>query len=189
MLWRNLRDGTFHNVSQDVGLNAQELKSSSSVALGDVNKDGFVDFYFGFGEWAGYFALSDGKGHFQLKRGPGELIVEPLSESAKNNDASQLVDYDNDGLLDLVTLVTTSKGGDVHMELRIWRNTGESWVDVSDKATRGLRAEVGHIGGPLSGKRRLAAYDIDGDGYTDIIFGVPGGGLRVAHNNGGNRNQ
>jgi hypothetical protein len=35
----------------------------------------------------------------------------------------------------------------------------------------------------------LAAGDIDGDGDTDIIFGIPGGGLRVARNDGGNRNR
>jgi hypothetical protein len=34
----------------------------------------------------------------------------------------------------------------------------------------------------------LAAGDTDGDGDTDLIFGIPGGGLRVARNDGGNRN-
>ncbi len=186
-LWRNMRDGTFNDVAVAAGLGAEELKVSSSVAVGDVNKDGFIDFYFGRGA-TGDFALSDGRDHFQLKRGPGELPVAPLSPAAKYNNAAQFLDYDNDGLLDLVTVVTT--GGDgVHIELRIWRNTGDDWVDVSDKATRGLKAEIGPISGPLAGARLLAAGDIDGDGDTDIIFGVPGGGLRVARNDGGNRNR
>jgi hypothetical protein len=78
--------------------------------------------------------------------------------------------------------------GDVHMELRIWRNTGDGWTEVSDNAARGLKAEVTHIRGPLPGGRVLASGDIDGDGDTDIIFGVPGGGLKVARNDGENRN-
>ncbi|MCA1815906.1 MAG: FG-GAP-like repeat-containing protein, partial [Acidobacteria bacterium] len=188
-LWRNMRDGSFLDVAKDVGLGADELKAASSVAVGDVNKDGFTDFYFGNGQWAGYFALSDGSSHFKLKRGPGETSVEPGSPAAKSNDASLLLDYDNDGLLDLVTAVTTGGAGDVHMELRVWRNTGDGWADVSEKAARGLRAEVGAIGTPLARARLLAAGDLDGDGDTDIVFGVPGGGLRVARNEGGNRNR
>ncbi len=35
----------------------------------------------------------------------------------------------------------------------------------------------------------MTAGDIDGDGDIDIIFGVPGGGLKVARNDGGNRNR
>jgi cytochrome c-type biogenesis protein CcmH/NrfG len=203
-LWRNMRDGTFKDVAEDVGLRAEKLvtssiaavglraeilETSSSVAVGDINKDGFIDFYFAQGAWAGYFALSDGRDHFQLKRGPGETVVEANSPTAKYNNASQLIDYDNDGLLDLVTAVTTGGDDALQVELRIWRNTGDGWVDVSDKATRGLSTKVGAINHPLSGSRLLAAGDIDGDGDTDIIFGIPGGGLRVARNDGGNRNR
>lgn len=188
-LWRNMRDGTFTDVAVDVGLRAETLRSSSSVAVGDVNKDGFTDFYFAQGAWAGYFTLSDGRERFQEKRGPGETVVEPNSTTAKYNNASQLIDYDNDGLLDLVTAVTSSGSDGVQVELRIWRNTGDGWVEVSEKATRGISSKVGPVNQRLSGSRLLAAADIDGDGDTDLIFGVPGGGLRVARNEGGNRNR
>ena len=186
-LWQNMRDGTFRDVARASGLDI-EKKILTSVAVGDVNKDGFTDFYFGNAEWAGYFALSDGRGHFQLKRGPGELTVAPLSPTANYNNAAQLIDYDNDGLLDLITTVT-GHDGDTRMALRIWRNTGDDWVEVSDKTARGVRAGIGPPGNPLSGWRVFAAGDLDGDGDTDIIFGVPGGGLHVARNDGGNRNR
>jgi tetratricopeptide (TPR) repeat protein len=186
-LWRNMRDGTFRNVSGEVGMDSAELQDASSVAAGDINKDGFTDFYFGRGRQAGYFALSDGRGHFKLKRGPGEINVEPLSPSARYNTSSQFMDYDNDGLLDLVTAVRTNKSGDAHMELRIWRNTGDGWVDVSDRAARGVRADFVQTN-VASRACVLAAADLDGDGDTDIIFGAPGGGLRVLRNEGGNRN-
>jgi tetratricopeptide (TPR) repeat protein len=185
-LWRNMRDGTFREVAREVGLGAGELKGSTSLAAGDVNKDGFTDFYFGQGGRAGYFALSDGKGRFQLKRGPGQLSLEPGSKTARYDNAAQLLDYDNDGLLDLLSVVTASEP--FGMQLRVWRNTGDGWADVSEKAARGLSAALTSTDKPGSGGRVLASGDVDGDGDTDVIFGVPGGGLKFARNEGGNRN-
>jgi len=188
-LYRNMRDGTFVDVANDVGLKNDSLPKWSSVAVGDVNKDGYTDFYFAQGETAGYFALSDGRNHFVLKRGPGDITVQPNDPKAKYNNASQFIDYDNDGLLDLLTEVTTSAGdGPPHTELRLWRNTGDSWVDVSDKA-RDIVGKIGADNQPLSGQRLLVSGDLDGDGDTDVIFGTPGGGLRVARNEGGNHNR
>ena len=157
-LWRNMRDGTFRDVAGDVGLITAELKGATAVAVGDVNKDGFTDFYFGAA--TGYFALSNGKERFQVTRAPA------------GSDAAQFIDYDNDGLLDLVSVSQN--------ELHVLRNTGDGWTDVSDKATKGLAA-------PRS--RVLASGDIDNDGDTDIIFGTPGGGLKIARNDGGNSNR
>jgi tetratricopeptide (TPR) repeat protein len=189
-LWRNMRDGSFRNVAAEAGLGAPELHLTSCVAAGDVNKDGFTDFYFG-GAGPGYFALSDGRDHFRLQAAPTLHTSNPASGSTIGpyTYASQFIDYDNDGLLDLVTVATAGGADDAHLELRVWRNTGDGWADVSDKAARGIRAEVNvKETPPLSRSRVLASADLDGDGDTDIIFGVPGGGLRVLRNEGGNRN-
>jgi len=157
-LWRNMRDGTFRDVAGDVGLITAELKGATNVAAGDVNKDGFTDFYFG--GTTGYFALSNGKERFQVTRAPA------------GSDAAQFIDYDNDGLLDLISVSQN--------ELHVLRNTGDGWTDVSDKATKGLTAPRSRI---------LASGDLDNDGDTDIIFGSPGGELKIARNDGGNSNR
>jgi Tfp pilus assembly protein PilF len=158
-LFKNMRDGSFKDVSAETGLSKAE-GHFLSVAAADVNKDGYTDFFFGRDE-GDLLALSDGKRGFTIVDGPG----------TKGTLSALFIDYDNDGLLDLVT--TSHKGG-----IKLFRNVGGGrWDDVSEKALpRMVIAES------------LTAGDLDGDGATDLVLRFPSGALRILKNEGGAKN-
>src|SRR5256884_1959856 len=89
-LFRNLRDGTFRDVAKEAGLDSQG--AFWCAAAGDFNKYGFTGFFLG-ADRSGVFAVSDGHQHFKLTPAPADT---------KETMAAQFLDYDNDGLLDLV---------------------------------------------------------------------------------------
>ncbi|PYS72789.1 MAG: hypothetical protein DMF69_06775, partial [Acidobacteria bacterium] len=105
MMLSNQRDGTFRNVANEVGLETNG--NWTCVAAGDLNKDGYTDFFFGRDDQPGVFAISDGREKFKIT---------PALPATANARAAQFVDYDNDGLLDCVLL--TNKA------LRVLRNLG-----------------------------------------------------------------
>jgi len=84
----------------------------------------------------------------------------------------KLVDYDNDGWLDIVA------GGD---GVRVWRNLGlagfrETTRDLGLESNRGIRVVS------------IQAADFDQDGDLDLLLGLESGGLRMLRNGGGNAN-
>ncbi len=161
-LFRNLRDGSFQDVAAEVNLNIAE--NWSCVAVGDFNKDDFVDFFFGAvagcggGEAKGKLMISDGGGKFTIKDAP---------RGTENATASQFLDYDNDGLLDLI--VSTSKG------LLISRNLGGEFADATAKPFKQAAS--------FSNAAEILSADLDNDGDLDLIING-----RFLRNDGGNAN-
>jgi tetratricopeptide (TPR) repeat protein len=170
VLFRNLRDTTFRNVAAEVGLSRKS--DYTCVAAGDYNKDTYTDFFLGRRNETGLFALSDGRGGFTLHEAPNGTT------SAR---AAQFLDYDADGLLDLV--LVTGAG------LRVWRNVGNDWMDVSEQSVARHLLSFNATRDSNALRAVVASGDIDNDGDVDLILRTPEDGLRVARNDGGNGNQ
>ncbi|HEY1403402.1 MAG TPA: FG-GAP-like repeat-containing protein, partial [Pyrinomonadaceae bacterium] len=169
-LYSNMRDGSFRDVAREVGLDMRGR--FLCAAAGDVNKDGYTDLFFGADAAAGTFAMSDGRGRFKTANAPAATM---------NATVAQFLDYDNDGLLDLLTV---TPGG-----ARIWRNLGDEWLEVSERAVASAFRRNNSAGKEEGDSRLLASGDVDGDGDTDFIVRDAAGNLQFGRNDGGNRNR
>ncbi len=84
----------------------------------------------------------------------------------------KLVDYDNDGWLDILA---AGKG------VRIWRNIGQTGF-------REMTQELGLDKLTQEPVVSVNAADFDQDGDTDLLLGLQSGGLQLLRNDGGNAN-
>ena len=109
-LYRNLGSGKFRNVSREVGLN--RLIPAMSINCGDIDNDGYLDLYFGTG-WMSYSGLVP---NVLLKNVEGRKF-EDVTDSSRTGHLQKghgvsFADWDNDGDLDLFTVLGGGVPGD-----------------------------------------------------------------------------
>lgn len=175
-LFSNQRDGSFKNVAEQVGIKFSG--KSLSVAAGDLDKDNFPDFYFttvddtvtrqAISELPRLF-LSDGKGGFK----PG--FNAPVAGRVPVGTHTLMVDYDNDGLLDLTTLSTEFGSAVGARNVGNFRTTSITYLSDS-------------ISGGLADTRAFAASEINDDGAVDFITLKRNGELAAFKTEGASKN-
>ncbi len=157
-LYRNLRNGTFRDVSAEVGLDKVFMPMAAN--FGDVNNDGFLDMYLGmgspsFGSMMPHELLlnKDGKSFVSItaSSGTGEL---------HKGHGIAFADLDGDGDEDIVAEVGGAVPADRHA-LRLFENPGNSnnWISVrlvgvkTNRAAIGARIKVDVENGGVGGAR------------------------------------
>ncbi len=129
----------------------------TAVAAGDVNKDGYHRLLLRPRGRAGRAC--------DERRAAAASPHRPPPAVTAGAVAAQFVDYDNDGLLDLVRAL--GQGG-----ARCSATSGDRWVDLSEPA--GLAAAA--MTPAASACQSAAVGDLDGDGDADIVAAPSDGG-------------
>ncbi len=137
----------------------QNWPAGSVMASGDLNNDLRIDLA---------VALAD---RIRLVFNGTEESRELAAPGASVRQL-RLVDYDNDGWLDLLAI------GD---GLRLWRNVGQAGFEETTRAA-GLDA----LGASAFATAEPADFDLDGD--TDLVLTRVAGGLAYLRNDGGHAN-
>jgi hypothetical protein len=158
-LWHN-NGGTFSNVTSNAVPGIAQVYLSS-VAWGDYDNDGWMDFFIA--------GVGNSGRISQIWRNNGNgTFTEVTATIALNLSNSQRVgastavwgDYDNDGRLDL--LLGGEKFSDASDVAQIWRNTGTIFTNVTTTVAPGL---------PGVGLYSSAAWgDYDNDGWLDFLI-------------------
>lgn len=135
-----------------------DTKIHTCVTAADYDADGDIDLFVGtkprqlYGLPAGgYILQNDGQGNFADVTN----VVCPALEAAGNIYDAQWVDYDKDGLPDLITALGSGRAAVV------FHNTGIGLIEEKDAISGVLPPNC----------NRLLIEDINGDGYPDIITG------------------
>src|SRR5215472_14588351 len=159
-MWHNNGNGTFTEVTSQVGL-ANEDGDCHSAVWADYNNDGLLDLFIGKGT-----EKSDSIDYDELWINNGDGTFTNMAHSAgveslgHRNRGSGAIDYNNDSFLDLfVTSFQRPSGGGENL---LYRNNGDlTFTDIA--AAAGLQR-------PLIQNRTAAWADYDGDGLIDVFI-------------------
>lgn len=152
-LYRNLGNGQFADASRETGI-AAHLGKGMSASVADVNGDGRPDI----------FVANDAMPNFLFLNTGGKFTEAALAQGVAYNDMGQpissmgsdLRDYNNDGLPDLLFTALTGE------TFPLFKNTGKGFRDVTYPSGTGALT-VRHSGWGV------AIADLNNDGWKDIV--------------------
>jgi len=141
-LYKNLGDGTFRDVTSDVGLDRVFMPMGSN--FGDIDNDGFLDIYLGTGN-PSYASMLP---NVLLHNKEGKFFTDVTASSGTGElhkgHGVAFADIDNDGDEDLLTETGGAVLGDSHA-FRLFENpgNGNDWISVHLVGVKTNRAAIG----------------------------------------------
>jgi tetratricopeptide (TPR) repeat protein len=164
-LFRNQRNGTFEDVASAAGVDRTAF--SKSVVAGDVDNDGYADFYVSNLGGGNFFYRNNRNGTFTERAAAAGV------PGADRGFPAWFFDYDNDGWEDLLVssyYLSVEESARSYLGLipnattmKLYRNRGDgTFTDATAEA--GLAKVYMPMGSNFG--------DIDNDGYLDIYLGT-----------------
>jgi hypothetical protein len=141
-LYKNLGDGTFRNVTKQVGLDKSLMPMGAN--FGDVDNDGYLDIYLGNGaaNWGDMIPKT------LLRNDEGKSFTD-ITTSSGTGDLHQahgiaFADLENNGQEDIVVTMGGAAVSNWHA-LRLFRNPGNKndWITLKLVGTKTNRAAIG----------------------------------------------
>jgi hypothetical protein len=177
ILFRNLGDGTFEDVTTSAGL-VQEIPTNGAGWC-DVDNDGDLDLYVtGNGTYRHFLHINDGNGHFTE-----EAIQRNASTQTSNIHAGFSVnfgDYDRDGWIDMHTTEVQRALTLAQSHRRLLHNLGASSPGHFEDVT-----EAAGVMPILENYSFSSAFtDLDQDGWPDLLITSDFASSELLWNNG-----
>ena len=167
LLYKNLKDGSFRDVTAEVGLDKVLMPMGAN--FGDIDNDGFLDMYLGNGD-PSYASLVP---HVLLRNKEGKSFVDVTASSGTGElhkgHGIAFADLDNDGDEDIIAEIGGATPADRHA-LRVFENPGHGndWIGLKLAGVKTNRAGVG--------ARITVTVENDGRGPRSIYRSVGTGG-------------
>jgi len=141
-LYKNMGNGSFRDVSKEVGLDRVYMPMGSN--FGDIDNDGFLDIYLGMGN-PSYASMLP---HVLLRNQEGKAFVD-VTTSSDTGDLHKghgvaFADIDNDGDEDILSVVGGAVPGDAH-RFRLYENPGNGnhWINLHLVGVKSNRSAIG----------------------------------------------
>ncbi len=141
-LYRNLHNGTFQDVTAQVGLDKVFMPMGAN--FGDVDNDGFLDIYLGMGQPS----FADLMPHVLLRNNAGKSFVDITASSGTGEihkgHGIAFADLERNGHEDILAEIGGSVPSDKHT-MRVFKNPGNNndWINVRLTGVKSNRAALG----------------------------------------------
>jgi len=141
-LYKNLGNGTFRDVTSEVGLDRVLMPMGAN--FGDIDNDGFLDMYLGTGNPSYASLLPNVLLHNKEGRFFTDVTASSGTGELHKGHAVAFADIDNDGDEDLLAEIGGAVPGDSHA-FRLFENpgNGNDWISLHLVGVKTNRAAIG----------------------------------------------